>query len=196
MQRELNNKLLFLGLLIPGFFWANMAKAVCPLCVVAVGAGLGFSRWLGVDDVVSSIWIGALLVSIIWWTLIEMKKKNLALLNNFAKRNYRFSVFNRVKNFPYDAIIISMAYYLLTFVPLYYAGIVGHPLNKIFGIDKIVFGTAMGTVICLLAHWLNIYLKKKNNGKVFFLYQKVVIPVVILILTSLTFYLLILWKII
>jgi len=189
-------KLFFLALLFSGFFWASMAEAVCPLCVVAVGAGLGLSRWLGVDDVVSSIWIGALLVCMILWTLIEMRKKNLALLNNFAKRNYRFAVFNRVKNFPFDAIIISLAYYLLIFIPLYYAGIVGHPLNKIFGIDKIIFGTAVGTVIFLLSYWLHLYLKKKNNGKSFFPYQKVVIPVVILILTSLLFYLLILWKII
>ena len=153
-----------------------MAKAVCPLCVVAVGAGLGLSRWLGVDDVVSSIWIGALLVTLIWWTLIEMRKKNWS--------------------FSYDAAIISLAYYLLTFIPLYYAGIVGHPLNKIFGIDKIIFGTALGTTMALLGHWLSIYLKNKNNGKVYFPYQKVILPVAILILTSVIFYVLLTWRII
>jgi len=176
MQQVSNNKIIFLGLIISGFFWANMAKAVCPLCVVAVGAGLGLSRWLGVDDVVSSIWIGALLVTLIWWTLIEMRKKNWS--------------------FSYDAAIISLAYYLLTFIPLYYAGIVGHPLNKIFGIDKIIFGTALGTTMALLGHWLSIYLKNKNNGKVYFPYQKVILPVAILILTSVIFYVLLTWRII
>lgn len=159
-----------------GFFWANAARAVCPVCVVAIGAGLGLSRWLGVDDVVSSIWIGALLVAMILWTLIEMKKKD-----------WRF---------PLDAVVISLAYYLLTFVPLYYAAIVGHPLNKIFGIDKIIFGTAIGTVVFILSYWLHNYLKKKNNGKSFFQYQKVVLPVVVLLLTSLILYLLLTWKII
>lgn len=168
--------ILFLSFLFFGIVLADTVKAICPICVVAIGTGLGLSRWLGVDDVVSSIWIGALLVSMILWTLIEMKKKEW--------------------NFPYDGIVISLAYYLLTFVPLYYAEIVGHPLNKIWGTDKIIFGTLVGTVIFLLSHWLHLYLKKKNNGKSFFPYQKVVLPVVILILTSLIFYLLLTWKII
>jgi hypothetical protein len=176
MQQVSNKKFLFLGFILSGFLWASSAKAICPLCVIAIGAGLGLSRWLGVDDVVSSIWIGALLVALIMWTLIEMKK-----------HNWRFY---------FDAIIIALAYYLLTFVPLYYAGIVGHPLNKIFGIDKIVFGTSVGTIMFLLSYWLHSYLKKKNNGKSFFPYQKVVIPFVVLILTSLTFYLLLIWRII
>lgn len=176
MQQVSNKKLLFLGLIGAGTLWAGVASAICPLCVVAIGAGLGLSRWLGVDDVVSSVWIGALLVSLILWTLVEMRKKN-----------WRF---------PFDAVIISLAYYLLTFIPLYYAGIVGHPLNKIFGIDKIVFGTAIGTVMFLLSYALHNYLKKINNGKSFFPYQKVVLPVVILALTSLIFFLLItIWKI-
>jgi len=170
----------FLGLIFSAFFWAGypagLVGAVCPLCVVAVGAGLGFSEWLGIDDVVSSIWIGALLVAMVLWTLLEMRK-----------RNWKFT---------FDQVIISATYYLLTFIPLYYSGIVGHPLNKIFGIDKIIFGTAIGTAILLLSHWLNLYLKKKNNGKVFFAYQKVVLPVVALILTSAVFYLLITWRII
>jgi hypothetical protein len=173
----MNKKILsFLSFLFFGTVLALPAKAICPICVVAIGAGLGLSRWLGVDDVVSSIWIGALLVAMIIWTIVEMRKRNWG--------------------FPFDATIISLAYYLLTFIPLYYAGIVGHPLNKIWGIDKIVFGTAVGTIIFLLSNALHNYLKKKNNGKSFFPYQKVVLPVVILLLTSLVFYLLLIWKII
>ena len=163
-------------LLFLGMASAGAAKAICPLCVVAIGAGLGLSRWLGVDDVVSSVWIGALLVAMIIWTLVEMKK-----------HNWRF---------PFDTAIISLAYYLLTFIPLYYAGIVGHPLNKIFGVDKIVFGTIIGTIVFLISIWFHNFLKSKNNGKSFFPYQKVVIPVIILLLTSLIFYILLVWKII
>jgi hypothetical protein len=176
MQQVLKNKFLFLGLILSGFFSANIVKAVCPLCVVAVGTGLGFSEWLGIDDVVSSIWIGAFLVAMILWTLIEMKKHKW--------------------NFSFDTLLVSLAYYLLTFIPLYYAGIIGHPLNKIFGIDKIIFGTSFGTVVFLLAHWFNLYLKEKNNGKVLFSYQKVVIPFFILILTSLVFYFLLQYRLI
>ena len=177
MQRISNKNILIAGLFaLVGFFWAGFAKAICPLCVIAIGGGLELSRWLGVDDVVSSIWIGALLVALIMWTLIEMKK-----------HNWRF---------PFDTLIISLAYYLLTFIPLYYYKIIGGATHKIFGIDKIVFGSAVGTVMFLLTYWLHNYLKKKNNGKSFFPYQKVVLPVSVLILTSLTFYLLLIWRII
>ena len=176
MLRELNKKIIFLGLSLPGLFFAGLVKAVCPICVVAVGAGLGLSEWLGVDDIVSSIWIGALLAAMVLWTLMEMRKRG--------------------RKFPLDKAVIFLAYYLLILVPLYYAGIIGHPLNKIWEIDKIIFGTAVGTIILLLSYWLHTYLKKKNNGKSFFPYQKVVLPVVILILTSTIFYLLLLWKII
>ena len=70
------NKYIFFGLLFLGLTFASFVSAqVCPVCVVAIGAGLGFSRWLGIDDLVSSVWIGAFLIAIISWTLSFMKKK-------------------------------------------------------------------------------------------------------------------------
>ena len=174
MKQGLIRKAAPLGLLFLGFFWANAARAVCPICVVAVGAGLGFSRWLGVDDVVSSIWIGAFLVAMIMWTMVGLKKKGWS--------------------FPYDTAVVSLVYYSLLFIPFYYVGIVGHPFNKIFSVDKIIFGTAIGTIVFLLSYQLHSYLKKKNGEKSFFQYQKIVLPVVVLILTSFIFYLSLTWK--
>ena len=154
-----------------GIIVAKTASAVCPVCIVAVGAGLGFSRWLGVDDIILSLWIGALLVSVSWWTIIWLNKKGW--------------------EFKLQKAVIPAAYYLLTLVPLYYVGIVGHPQNRIFGIDKIIFGSALGTLIFLASIWSHNFLKTKNNGKSFFQYQKVVLPVSILLIISL-----ILWRII
>jgi hypothetical protein len=165
-------KIAFLGLLLSGFSFAvKVGAQVCPVCVVAIGAGLGLSRWFGIDDVISSIWIGAFMVAIISWTSSFMKKKGWS--------------------FHDDGIVITLAYIFLTYIPLYYAGIVGHPLNQIWGLDKIIFGSGVGTVVLFLGHWLHLYLKKRNKGKVFFQYQRVVVPVVALLLTSI-----ILWKII
>jgi len=166
-----NKKIIFSGLLSFGFLWANVAKAVCPICILAVGAGLGLSRWFGVDDVISSIWIGALLSSLSIWTIILLNKKGWG--------------------FKYQKAVISIAYYALVLVPLYYSDIIGHPLNKIFGIDKIIFGSAIGTAVFLVSIRLHNYLKKKNDVKSFFPYQKVVLPVAALILTSLIFYIII-----
>jgi len=150
---------------------ASAAKAVCPLCVVAVGAGLGLSRWLGVDDAVSSIWIGAILASLSIWTITWLVKKGWG--------------------FKYQKSVIWIAYYGLVLVPLYYSDIIGHPLNKIFGIDKIIFGSALGTAVFLASLWLHNFLKAKNQGKSFFPYQRIVLSVVILFFASLISYFLI-----
>lgn len=157
---------LFLGATL-----ANFAKAFCPLCVVVVGSGLGLSRWFGVDDVITSMWIGGLLVALSIWTIIWLNTKNW--------------------NFKYQKIIIPFVYYLLTFGSLYYYDVLGHPLNKIFGIDKIIFGSILGTAIFLGSIWLHNFLKIKNQGKQFFSYQKVVLPFLILFIASTVLYFLI-----
>ena len=172
------NKILFFGLLFLGLVpaLAVNAQPVCPICVVAIGAGLGFSRWLGVDDLISSVWIGAVLLTLVIWTLYWIRKKNW--------------------DFKFSGIVIFLFYYLFTFIPLYYLKIVGHPLNTVFGIDKIVFGAFFGTVILALSLWFHSFLKKKNNDKSYFPYQRVFIPVFALILPSFVFYLLLIWRII
>ncbi len=167
----IRNKLLFFGLLFSGFVFTSTARAVCPICIVAVGAGLGLSRWLGVDDVISSIWIGALLASLSIWTIILLNKKGWG--------------------FKYQKVVISIAYYALVLVPLYYSDIIGHPLNKIFGIDKIIFGAAVGTAVFLAGLWFHNFLKTKNQGKSFFPYQRIVLSIAILFFASLVSYFLI-----
>ena len=42
---------------------------MCQLCTIAVIGGLGISRFLGVDDLITAIWIGALILSTSFWTL-------------------------------------------------------------------------------------------------------------------------------
>ena len=170
-------KITLLGFLLSGFAWAGVASAqVCPVCVVAIGAGLGLSRWLGIDDVVSSVWVGAFLVAVISWTLSFMKKRGWS--------------------FTDDGIVVTLAYLVLTIIPLYYAGIMGHPLNQIWGIDKIILGSIVGATALFLSHWLHSYIKKTNNGKSFFPYQRVVVPFASLALTSILLYLLLTWRII
>jgi hypothetical protein len=163
----------FFIFLFMGLIFADIVKAVCPLCVVAVGGGLGFSRWLGVDDLISSIWIGALLVALSIWTITWLEKKN--------------------RKFKYQKIIITAVYYLLTLFPLYYYSVIGHPLNKIFGIDKIILGVIIGTAVFLVSTSFHNFLKKKNQGKQFFNYQKVILPFIILLITSFIIYFLLKW---
>jgi hypothetical protein len=67
-------------------------------------------------------------------------------------------------------------------------------LNKIFGIDKILFGVVVGTAVFLFGTWLNGFLKSKNKGKQYFNYQKVVVPFLSLAVISLIFYFITIWK--
>ena len=162
-------RVFFLLFLILSLILANNAIAVCPACTLAVGAGLGLSRWLKIDDLISGIWVGALIVSLTFWTDDFLKKKKI--------------------NIKFSHLIILVIYLLLVILPLYFSGIIGHPLNTILGIDKLILGTFLGIILFYLANYLNNYLKSKNNNKVYFAYQKVIIPVGILLISSLIIFL-------
>jgi len=150
---------------------APAAQAVCPVCVVAVGAGLGFSRYLGIDDAVTGLWVGGLTVAMIMWTINWLRPK-------LGKKKYWPWV-------KWSTILILIA---LVAWPLNTQGFLGHPLNKLWGMDKILLGTIFGGLVFWVMSVLYIYLKKENNGKAYFPYQKVVMPFGALAFFSLIFY--------
>ena len=125
-----NKKLLIyiLSFLAISFLFAKKTLAVCPICTIAVGAGLGLSRWLGINDTITGLWIGGLIVSMIVWTESWLDKKNI--------------------RFKGRVFINILAYYTLTILPLYYSGIIGNPLNTLCacGIDKLLFGIVAGSI--------------------------------------------------
>lgn len=164
-------KVIFFLTLI-SLFYASMAYAVCPVCTIAVGAGVGLSRWLGVDDMISGLWIGGLILSMSLWLIDWLTKKQI--------------------KFPLRWLVITALFYAITIVPLYWTNIMGHPFNRIYGMDRLLFGIIIGSIIFYISNLLNIYLKKRNNDKPYFPYQKVAIPVSLLLITSLIFYYIIL----
>jgi hypothetical protein len=167
--------ILMLSIIGASLLFAKQALAVCPICTVAVGVGVGLSRWLGIDDTITGLWVGGLIVSMIAWTESWLEKKNI---------RFKGRIFVNI-----------FAYYALIIIPLYYSGIIGHPLNKLFcfcgfNIDKLFFGIFTGS----LAFWFGaewyFYLKEKNSGHSYFPFQKVVLPISPLIIMSIIFYLL------
>jgi len=140
--------------------------AVCPVCTVAVVAGLGLSRYLGIDDTISGVWIGGLILSVSFWLSNWLKKKNI--------------------NIHYLTLIAIFITYLLIFIPLQAAGITGHPLNKLWGIDKLFLGSIMGSAVFLIGVVAD-KIQRKIKGKQFFPFQKVVFPVLSLIIMSIIF---------
>jgi hypothetical protein len=141
---------------------------VCPVCTIAVAGGVGLCRYLGIDDLISGVWIGALLFSLFLWTIDRLDKKKIKFL--FRKP------------------LIFVFWYGITISPLFKVGIIGHPQNKFLGIDKLIFGIFSGTIVFLISILFEDYLRKKNQGKVYFKFQKVVIPILFLIILSLIFW--------
>lgn len=164
----------YLGLMVgASALLALPAQAVCPVCIVAVGAGLGLSRYLGIDDTITGLWIGGLTVAMIVWTI------------NWAKPKIKKEAHKIWWN-----SLIFIAYYAMVAWPLTTQGFIGHPLNQIWGIDKIIFGIILGSLAFFGTSELYLYLKKKNNGHAHFPFQKVVMPFASLAVLSLFFYLL------
>jgi len=149
------------------FFPVN-AYAVCPACTVAVGVGVGLSRWLGIDDTITGLWVGGFLISSSLWFDSYLEGKKI--------------------KFPGRTFILVLLFYLVTVFPLYFTGIIGHPKNIYLGVDKLVLGIGIGSVLFLASIFLDKYLRAKNGGKVVFYYQKVVLPVASLLLGSGVFY--------
>lgn len=148
--------------------------ALCPLCAVAVGAGIGFSQWLGIDDVISGLWIGALIVSLLIWNIDWFDKKNI----KFRGRN----------------LLTVLAYFSLVLLPLYFSGFIGNPLNTLCAcpyLDRLLVGLIVGSLALWTAGNLHEYLKEKNGHHSYFPFQKVVIPLSLLLLLSFLFYFLV-----
>lgn len=154
-----------------GIGLALKAQAVCPVCVVAVGAGLGLSEYLGIDDAIAGLWVGGMLIAVTIWTI-----------NWFNQKNWRLG------NKDMRDILIAAAYYILTVWPLWSRGFIGNPANKLWGVDKLALGIICGSLAFLLASmWYNRI--KKKRGHAHFPFQKVVMPVSALAILSLVFYL-------
>ena len=146
----------------------NQVFAFCPVCTVAVGAGVGFSRWLKIDDVITGLWIGAFILSSALWTINWLK--------------------NKKWTFTGDRFVVFIVFYASIIIPLHYTNILGHPFNKIFGLDKLIFGLIIGSIVFLFSIMLYEYLKKINKGKSYFKFQKIATPIVLLLIASGIFY--------
>ena len=170
MKMKINNSLKRFMLLIVALtvLSSGFVSAVCPVCIVAVGAGVGILRAYGVDDLISGLWVGALILSISLWTIDYMHRKKCT--------------------FKFYAPIVHILFFGLTFLFLYIYKIIGHPDNALFGVDKLVIGSIIGVLIMILAVLSDKSLRKQNDGKVIIYYQKVIIPIVYLIVASIAMF--------
>ena len=161
---QINKKILLPILALGGILSATVAKAIpCAVCTIAVGSCVGLARWLKIDDRITGLWVGALIVSLIAWTIHYLDKKNI--------------------KFKGRKILTVILWYGFVVVPFYFTGLMGHPINKCWGIDKLLFGIILGTIVFIIANNL---LRKS-----YFHLQKAIVPVGFLVIASLIIYLII-----
>lgn len=143
--------------------------AVCPVCTVAVAAGLGISRWIGIDDSVTGVWIGGLILSSGLW-----------LADWIGKKKWKV---------PHPKFLSVLLMALFVIPPLYWSKMIGLSGNTLLGIDKVLLGTIVGSIIFLIGVGIDKWLRTTNSGKVYIYYQKVIVPVFLLSIISFIFYL-------
>ena len=149
-----------------------IVSAHCPLCTGAAIAGVGVTRAWGLDDSIMGIFVGGMIISSAFWVDKILEKKR-------AKGN---AILRKTS--------LVLASTVLTFLTLYLAGLMGFDnANKIFGIDRLIFGSFSGMAISLGAGFLSAHIKNKNEGKVKFNYQTLVFIIASLLLNSVLFYL-------
>lgn len=146
---------------------------MCPICTVGLVAGVGLSRWFKVDDVISGLWIGALILALAIWTF-----------NWVLKRLPRFSSGQGEKKPFWVLLVFIVLWYLLTFVPMHYAGLLDMECQKILGLNRLVFGAGLGVIVAVIALWLENFARKGAEKKRIFPFQKVIIPILFLLIAS------------
>ncbi len=147
------------------------AAAMCPLCTVGAAIGLGIARYYGVDDIIIGLWLGALAVSTALW------------INNVIKKRIKSNVV------PFQSALIVTAVIASTIVPFYFAGFfngMSNMVDTIFGINRLVFGTAIGGFVMFIGEPISKFIKKKRQRV--FPFQTIIITLLLLSALSLLFW--------
>jgi hypothetical protein len=151
------------------FGGARAALAVCPVCVVGVGAGLWISEELGIDDAIIGLWIGGFTVSLAMWNMVWFEKKGI----RFFARDF----------------LTALAYFIVLVLPLpfFFREIIGNPNHLLWGVDKLLLGIAVGSIGFYIGA-LGYQRIKVRRGRAHFPFQKVMMPLLPLVVLSVIFY--------
>lgn len=133
-----------------------------PVCAIGIASGLAISRWLGIDDLTLGLWIGALILSFSIQFNIFLEKKG--------------------KSFPLSFWVIFLGTCALSFLPILKT-LLADP-SCIFGLPRIILGSILGVLVLFIVDKVNLFIIDRHNKKVYFYYQKVIIPIIGLIIAS------------
>ena len=147
----------------------NATPMVCTMCSVGIASGLGLAKLLGVSETIIGLWSGALILAIGQWSIYFVEKKK------------EMSLF-------YKICVLLSSFAII--IPLYLGDRPAIVFNadKICCIDKFLFANMLGALLVFIISLLYQYMKKKNNGHAHFPYEKVILPLFMLITVSFIFY--------
>ena len=154
-------KKLLLGLISTLGVSNAFANPACAVCTVAIGATLTISRKLGVCDNAVAVWLGAFLVIMGYW-----------LIKWFDKKNWHFRGRNLILMLLAFSMIGGLYVYHLNYSPCYW----------IF--DAFLFWAIVGGIVYVVSQKLYEYMKHHNNNHAHFPFEKVVLAIVMLMITS------------
>jgi hypothetical protein len=167
---------IFVGVLTSLFavnytLFTRTALAHCPLCVAGAAAGVTLTRWVGIDDSITGIWIAALLGAMSFWL-----------------EPYVFRLFKKTKK----DLIRPLLYILILGATLwsFYQFNLVIRMSQIFGVDKLTFGMITGGILFYFVDLIDDAIIQKNE-KVFFPYQRIVVSLGSMVIWSLLVYILI-----
>jgi hypothetical protein len=141
--------------------FATNILAHCPLCTAGAGAGLALSRWLGIDDSITGIWIAAFIGATSLWMVSSIKKKYI----------------------PFQNSILYLAVFVSTVWSFYAFNLVNDHAGLIMGYPKVIAGMGAGGVIFYAVELIN-QLIKRVRGSVLFPYQPIAFSLGAMLATS------------
>lgn len=158
---------LFSFIALSSSFFASEVSAHCPLCVAGAAAGVTLTRWVGVDDSITGVWIAALLGATSFWFYSWLLTKNIKFIEE-------------------NKAVIRPSLYLIIFASTiwsFYKFNLIIRMSQIFGFDKLTFGILTGGILFYLIDLVKI--------KHYFNYQKIVISLGSMAVLSFLIYILI-----
>ena len=146
----------------------SFVSAHCPLCAGAVGAAAIGAGYLGIDNSIVGLFVGAFSISTGLWFARKIKKKY-----------FKFQSFSIVlSSFLFTVIPSAKIVNDLDYISLF---------DKIYFLDKIIIGSIIGATITLFALYLHNKIKQVN-GRVLVPYQGVFLTLILLLITSIPMY--------
>lgn len=146
---------------------------MCPICTIAAGTGVVIFRKLGIDDSITGLWLGGLLISVTLWTI-----------KWFRSKNFRFWGLN---------FLTGVVYFAAVLIPFYQKNIIskailGSHYQTLWGVDKLLLGIIFGSVFLMAGAMTYELIKRRNNGRAHFPFERVALPIAPLVILSIVFY--------